>query len=93
LSNIRETDAIVQVVRHFTSSEVVHVEGATDPLRDVSIINTELIFADIQSIEKKIPDLERRLKTNDPEVKLQKAFYERLLVHLMDGKLLIELAD
>lgn len=93
LSNIREVDAIVQVVRHFTSSEVVHVEWTTDPLRDVSIINTELIFADIQSIEKKLPDLERRMKTNDPEVKAQKAFYERLQQHLLDGKLLIELMD
>lgn len=93
LSNIREVDAIVQVVRHFTSSEVVHVEGSTDPLRDVSIINTELIFADMQSIEKKIPDLERRMKANDSEAKVQKAFYERLQQHLLDGKLLIELID
>lgn len=93
LSTIREVDAIVQVVRHFTSSEVVHVEWSTDPLRDISIINTELIFADLQSIEKKMPDLERRLKTNDPEVKAQKTFYERLQQYLLDGKLLIELAD
>ncbi len=93
LSTIREVDAIVQVVRHFTSSEVVHVEGKTDPLRDVSIINTELIFADLQSLEKKLPDLERRLKMNDPEVKAQKAFYEHLQQHLLDGKLLIELLD
>lgn len=93
LSNIREVDAIVQVVRHFTTSEVVHVEWTTDPLRDVSIINTELIFADIQSIEKKMPDLERRLKANDTEAKAQKMFYERLMQHLLDGKLLITLAD
>lgn len=86
-------DAIVQVVRHFTTSEVVHVEGTTDPLRDISIINTELIFADMQSIEKKLPDLERRMKANDPEVKAQKEFYERLQQHLLDGKLLIELAE
>jgi len=93
LSTIREVDAIVQVVRHFTTSEVVHVEGTTDPLRDISIINTELIFADMQSIEKKLPDLERRMKTNDADAKTQKAFYERLQQHLLDGKLLIELAD
>lgn len=93
LSNIREVDAIVQVVRHFTTSEVVHVEGTTDPLRDISIINTELIFADMQSIEKKLPELERRMKANDGDAKAQKAFYERLQQHLLDGKLLIELAD
>ena len=93
LSNIREVDAIVQVVRHFTTSEVVHVEWTTDPLRDISIINTELIFADMQSIEKKLPELERRMKAQDPEAKAQKMFYERLQQHLLDGKLLIELAD
>jgi len=55
-------DAIVQVVRHFEDDDVVHVEGTTNPLRDVEIINTELMLADLQSIEKILPDLERKLK-------------------------------
>lgn len=93
LNHIREVDAIVQVVRHFLSTEVVHVEGTTDPLRDVSIINTELIFADLQVLEKKLPELERRLKANDAEARTQKDFFEQLQQHLLDGKLLIELKD
>jgi len=91
LAHIREVDAIVQVVRHFTTSEVVHVEWSTDPLRDISIINTELIFADLQAIEKKLPELERRLKARDEEARVQKAFFEKLQQHLLDGQLLIEL--
>jgi ribosome-binding ATPase YchF (GTP1/OBG family) len=51
LANIRETDAIVQVVRHFQDDDVVHVEGGPDPMRDVDIINTELMIADIQMID------------------------------------------
>lgn len=67
LATIREVDAIVQVVRHFEDDDVVHVEGSTDPLRDVEIINTELMLADLQSIEKILPDLERKLKGHDTE--------------------------
>jgi ribosome-binding ATPase YchF (GTP1/OBG family) len=63
LANIRETDVIVQVLRHFQDADVVHVEGAIDPLRDVEIINMELIFADLEHIERTLPSLQKKAKT------------------------------
>ena len=62
LSHIREVDAIVQVLRHFQDSDIVHVEGGVDPLRDREIINTELIFADLEQIEKSLPALQKKAK-------------------------------
>jgi len=63
LSHIRETDAIVQVLRYFKDTDVVHVEGGVDPMRDVEIINTELIMADLEQIERHLPPLEKKAKT------------------------------
>ena len=63
LSHIREVDAIVQVLRHFSDSDVTHVEGTIDPLRDVDIINTELIFADLQQIDRLLPAMDKKAKT------------------------------
>ena len=68
LANIREVDAIVQVVRHFEDKEVVHVEWSPDPLRDVEIINTELLLADLQTVQSALDWLQRRAKSRDPEV-------------------------
>ena len=62
MSHIREVDAIVQVLRHFQDSDIVHVEGGVDPLRDREIINTELIFADLEQIEKSLPALQKKAK-------------------------------
>jgi len=62
LANIRETDAIVQVLRYFQDPDVVHVEGTIDPLRDVEIINTELIFADLEHLERVLPQLQKKAK-------------------------------
>ncbi len=62
LSHIREVDAIVQVLRYFKDSEVVHVEWWVDPMRDVEIINTELIFADLEVIERNLPNLAKKAK-------------------------------
>lgn len=62
LSHIREVDAIVQVLRYFKDADVVHVEGEVDPLRDREIINTELIFADLEQIEKNLPNLQKRAR-------------------------------
>lgn len=62
LANIRETDAIVQIVRYFSNGDVTHVEGTIDPERDVAIINTELILADIATIEKALPRLEKEAR-------------------------------
>lgn len=59
LANIREADAICQVVRAFSDDNVIHVDGRVDPASDISVINTELILADLQTIEKALPRLEK----------------------------------
>lgn len=64
LANIREADAICQVVRAFADDNVIHVDGRVDPSSDISVINTELILADLQTIEKAIPRLEKEAKKN-----------------------------
>ncbi|QNE89284.1 redox-regulated ATPase YchF [Corynebacterium incognita] len=64
LANIREADAICQVVRAFSDDNVIHVDGNVDPSADISVINTELILADIQTIEKALPRLEKEAKKN-----------------------------
>ena len=64
LANIREADAICQVVRAFEDGDVVHVDGRVDPLSDIETVNTELILADMQTVEKAIPRLEKEARTN-----------------------------
>lgn len=64
LSNIRDADAICQVVRAFSDDNVIHVDGKVDPTSDISVINTELILADLQTIEKALPRLEKEAKKN-----------------------------
>ena len=64
LANIRETDAICQVIRVFNDDDVVHVEGRVDPASDMEIINTELALADLQTIEKALPRIEKEARTN-----------------------------
>lgn len=64
LSHIREVDAIVHVVRCFENDDITHVEGKIDPLRDIEIIETELALADIESIEKRIPNLEKKAQSD-----------------------------
>src|SRR5438552_14177102 len=63
LGHIREVDAIVHVVRCFENSDITHVEGDIDPLRDIDIIETELMLADLESLEKRLPALEKKLRT------------------------------
>jgi GTP-binding protein YchF len=91
LAHIREVDAIVQVVRYFKNSDVIHVEGQPDPLRDVEIINTELIIADLAIIERKISEAERRAKTGDASMKDLVKFYSNCREALNEGKLLYDL--
>ena len=64
LSHIRETDAIVEVVRCFEDSNVVHVDGSVDPIRDIETINLELIFADIETVNKRLEKAKKNLKAN-----------------------------
>lgn len=87
LANIREADAIAQVVRGFSDPDVVHVDGDVDPASDMETINTELILADMQTLEKALPRFEKELKSKkiDPAVV---ATAKEALAALNDGKLL-----
>lgn len=86
LSNIREVDAIVHVVRCFEDSNIVHVDGSVDPLRDIETINLELIFSDIEIIERRISKTTRGAN-NDKKLAAELAFLKRLKEFLEEGKL------
>jgi GTP-binding protein YchF len=86
LANIRETDAILHVVRCFEDSNVVHVAGSVDPIRDIGTINTELILADLDSIDKKLKRIEKAAKTTtDVNLKAEYAVVKRLYEALNNG--------
>ncbi|GAB6036951.1 redox-regulated ATPase YchF [Fundidesulfovibrio butyratiphilus] len=85
LANIRETQAILHVVRCFVDDDVVHVHGAIDPLEDVNVIETELILADAQALENRMDRLRKQAKAGK-EHQARLACAERLLAHLMEGK-------
>jgi GTP-binding protein YchF len=86
LANIRETDAIAQVVRCFEDSDVVHVAGQVEPVNDVEVINTELGLADLESVEKALEKSVRQAKTGDKKILARKALLERVRDHLDSGK-------
>ncbi len=85
LSNIRETDAIVHVVRCFVDPNVIHVAGTVDPMRDIDIINTELMLADLDSVEKRFKKIEK-LAAKDPKLKNEFNITKKLFDALKDGK-------
>ena len=87
LSNIRTTDAIVHVVRCFEDSNVTHVEGSTDPLRDIDIINLELVMADIEMVERRIDKCQKAAKGGDKRFLHEAEVFSGLLAHLNQGKL------
>lgn len=84
LSNIRNCDAILHVVRCFTDSNVTHVEGDVDPIRDVNIINLELIFADLDVIEKRIVKIEKKAQSNVDDARFELDLLTRLKDWLMN---------
>jgi GTP-binding protein YchF len=86
LSNIKETEVILQIVRCFEDENITHVEGSIDPIRDISIIETELLLADIDAVEKRISNLERKAKGNDRDAKAQLEVAKRVLAHLEEEK-------
>lgn len=86
LANIREVDAIVQVVRCFENDDIIHELGSVDPLRDIEIINAELMIADLSSLEKRKVSREKKAKTGDAEAKREVAVMEKLIPHLDSGK-------
>lgn len=86
LANIREVDAIVHVVRCFEDSNIVHVDGSIDPLRDIETINLELIFSDIEILERRIAKAARAAR-NDKAIAKEVALMEKIKAHLEEGKM------
>ena len=85
LSHIREVDAIVHVVRCFEDTNIVHVDGSVDPLRDIETINFELIFADVEMIDKRIDRTKKMLKSGDKKFQVELNLYERIKETLENG--------
>jgi ribosome-binding ATPase len=86
LSHIREVDAIVQVVRCFESSDIHHVSGTIDPIRDIEVINTELVLADLASLQKRHDRLQKEVRAGSKQAKIESAVIEKMLPHLDAGK-------
>lgn len=85
LANIRETDAIIHVLRCFDDGNIIHVDGSVDPIRDKEVIDLELQLKDLESIEKKIQSLVRNLKSGDKEVLKENELSARIKEHLEKG--------
>lgn len=85
LANIRETDAIAQVVRCFEDQNVAHVEGRVDPGDDIDIINIELMMADLDTVDKRLKSVERKAKTGDPGAAKEAAILKKAKEHLDKG--------
>ena len=90
LANIREVDAIVHVVRCFEDSNVVHVDGSIDPLRDIETINLELVFSDLEILERRIAKVTKTARM-DKEAAKELTFLEKVKAHLEEGQLAITL--
>ncbi len=86
LANIREVDAIVHVLRCFEDGDVTHVEGSVDPIRDAETVETELMLADLDSLEKRVPNLQKRARGGDKESAAQLALIEPIVAALQDGR-------
>ncbi len=95
LHNIRETDAIVQVVRCFENDDIIHELGSVDPIRDIEIINSELILADMSALEKRRHTREKKAKGGDKEAKKEVELIDIIMPHLDQGKpaLTLEFSD
>lgn len=95
LSHIREVNAIVQVVRCFEDDDIHHVSGSVDPVRDIEVINTELVLADYAALTKRMERLGKAIRVGDKVAKAEAAVIEKLLPHLDQGKpaLTLELSD
>jgi ribosome-binding ATPase len=87
LTNIRETDAIAEVVRIFEDDNIIHVDGKINPLKDIEVINLELILADMQTVSKRLSNLGREVKSGKKEAIIENGLLERIKVALDAGKL------
>jgi GTP-binding protein YchF len=85
LAHIREVDAIIHLVRCFINDDIVHVDGDVNPARDVEVINTELLLADLQTLEKRLERERRAAKTGDKEAQKNLEIFEGLRVHMDQG--------
>ena len=86
LSNIREVDAVVHVVRAFEDSNIVHVDGSVDPVRDIETINYELIMSDLEILDRRIDKIMKSIRGGEKKYLAHQEFYERLKAHLENGK-------
>jgi GTP-binding protein YchF len=86
LANIREVDAIVHVLRCFEDDDITHVDGSIDPIRDAETVETELMLADLESLEKRIIPIQKKARSGDKESKDQMALIEPIIAVLQDGK-------
>src|SRR3954465_4623671 len=86
LGHIREVDAIIQVVRCFENSDIEHVMDTVDPIRDIEIINTELVLADLDSVQKRRARQQKQAKSGDKKIIAELALLDRLEPHLNEGK-------
>lgn len=87
LANIRETDAIAEVVRIFEDDDIIHVDGGIDPMKDIGVINLELIMADLETVSKRLSNIGREVKQSKKEALIEKGLLERLQIALEAGKL------
>ncbi len=86
LAHIREVDAVAYVLRCFEDGDITHVENRIDPTADADVVETELMLADMESLEKRIVPIEKKAKSGDKEAKAQLAVMEKALAPLRDGK-------
>ena len=86
LANIREVDAIVQVVRCFEDPDIVHTMGGIQPVRDIEVITTELVLADLDAVTKRIEKTQKKAKSGDKEAQAELALLQRLAPHLNAGR-------
>jgi len=85
LSHIRETDAILHVVRCFENNDIIHVEGRVDPVADIDVIHTELLLADLDTVERALYKAQKLAKSGQKDLLLEKDLLERLQAHLNQG--------
>jgi GTP-binding protein YchF len=86
LANIREVDAIIHMLRCFEDPDVTHVEGSVDPIRDAETVETELMLADLDSLEKRLPNLQKRGRGGDKDSAAQAALMEPIVAALQQGR-------
>lgn len=86
LANIREVDAIAHVVRCFDDDDITHVAGSVDPVRDIETINTELMLADLSTVEKRLDTVQRKVRSGEKDAKIEEEYLQRVAAALGNGQ-------